>query len=149
MGILSAIQGTRVYLDTNVFVYALEEHPTYAPALAELFDAIDAGTLHAVKSELALGEGLVKPFMDGDVRLQAAYQDAIRESSSLHVAAVSRQVLVGAARVRAENPSIKLPDAIHDATAQQEACDTFLTNDVRLRQLPGLHVVLCSEAIAE
>ena len=33
MGLAEAVRGQSVYLDTNVFVYALEEHPAYAEAV--------------------------------------------------------------------------------------------------------------------
>jgi len=70
MGIIDAIRGERVYLDTNVFIYALEEYPRYVQALTELFDSIDAGRLKAITSELTLAEALVKPMMDGNAALQ-------------------------------------------------------------------------------
>ena len=65
MGLVTSLRGRRVYLDTNVFIYALNGFPTYAPLLTELFDAIEAGTLVAVTSELALAEALVIPFRHG------------------------------------------------------------------------------------
>ncbi len=33
MGIIDAIQGTKVYLDTNIWIYALEGHPAFAQDL--------------------------------------------------------------------------------------------------------------------
>ena len=147
MGILSAIEGDSAYLDTNVFVYALEEHPRYAAALAELFEAVDAGKLQAVTSELSVAEALVKPFMDEDAELQAAYQRAVRPSASLRVAPVSRRVLFEAARLRARGLRLKLPDAIHVAAAQLAGCETPLTNDTGMKGAPGLHVVICSEVV--
>lgn len=53
------------------------------------------------------------------------------------MAPVSRDVLLAAARLRAEI-GLKLPDAIHVATAQLTGCDQFLTNDARVPALPGL-----------
>ncbi len=44
MVILNAIRGERVYLDTNVFIYAIEGYPEFVNELNEFFDSIDAGT---------------------------------------------------------------------------------------------------------
>lgn len=55
-------------------------------------------------------------------------------------------MLIEAARLRAVT-NLRLPDAIHGATAILSGCQTFLTNDRRLAALPGVDVVLLSEII--
>ncbi|MBW4540209.1 MAG: hypothetical protein KME43_13830 [Myxacorys chilensis ATA2-1-KO14] len=64
MGILNAIQGNQVYLDTNIWIYALEAFPAYVQEPTTLFQAIDQGNLLAVTSELSLAEILVKPIQN-------------------------------------------------------------------------------------
>lgn len=80
MVILDAIQGQgeRVYLDTNVFIYALEGYPDFVDELNELFESFDAGNLSAVTSELTLAEVLVRPSIDRNTERQTAYQQATR-----------------------------------------------------------------------
>jgi predicted nucleic acid-binding protein len=68
----------------------------------------------------------------------------LRSSSTLQVVPITREVLVTAARLRAEQ-GLKLPDAIHAATAQLTNCQQFLTNDTRFKNLPGLPVLLLSQ----
>jgi predicted nucleic acid-binding protein len=70
MGILAALQGQRTYLDTNIWIYAIEGYSTYAPALTDLFSAIDSHQLQAVTSELTLAEVLVKPLIDRNLQIQ-------------------------------------------------------------------------------
>lgn len=82
--------------------------------------------------------------MDGNVERQTAYHQALQNSEVLEVVPVSRDVLVEAARLRAI-ANFRLPDAIHGATAILTGCETFLTNDRRLRSLPGLEVVVLSD----
>jgi predicted nucleic acid-binding protein len=67
MGILDAIQGNRVYLDTNIWIYASEGYPPFIYNLSQLFQSIDQGNLNAVTSELSLAEALVKPFQNQDL----------------------------------------------------------------------------------
>lgn len=144
MGLLAAVQGHRNYLDTNIWIYALEGYPEFLQPLTDLFAAIDRGVVQAVTSELTLAEVLVKPFMDGSTDRQIAYRQAIRSSQFLQVISVSREILIEAAELRA-NSQIKLPDAIHIATALSMQCSTLLTNDHRLPAIENLNVLLLSE----
>ncbi len=147
MGILTTLQAP-IYLDTNVWIYALEGYPALVQPLTELFTAIDRGDISAVTSELTLAEVLVKPFMDGSLERQAAYQQVIRSTSTLQVFPVSREILVEAAKLRA-TAQLKLPDAVHVATALSTQCSTFLTNDRKLQSIPNLSVFLLSEIFEE
>jgi predicted nucleic acid-binding protein len=140
------IQGNRPYIDTNLWIYALEGYPQYSPFLTALFKAIDAGNLYAVTSELTLAELLVKPFIDKNLTTQRAYQNALQSSINLQVFPISRQILVESARLRAET-SLKLPDAIHIATALLTHCDTFLTNDKRIQSVRNLTVIQVSQLV--
>ncbi|WP_341526285.1 PIN domain-containing protein [Nostoc sp. UHCC 0302] len=143
MGILDTIQGKLVYLDTNIWIYALEGYPEFIQDLTQLFQSIEQGNLSAVTSELSLAEALVKPFQNQDLAQQTTYKQAINNSQNLIVVPVSRQVLIEAAKLRAV-VKIKLPDAIHAATALLTQCSTFLTNDQRFESVPGLSVILLS-----
>lgn len=146
MVILNAIRGERVYLDTNVFIYALEGYPDFVDELTELFESLDEGNLSAVTSELTLAEVLVRPFIDRNIERQTAYQQALQSSDVLEVVLVSRDVLIEAARLRSI-ANLRLPDAIHGATARLTRCETFLTNDRQLLAIPDIEVVLLSEVI--
>lgn len=146
MVVLNAIRGRRVYLDTNVFIYALEGYADFVDDLTELFASIDAGNIRAVTSELTLAEVLVRPLIDGNIERQTTYQQALQSSEVLEVVPVSRDVLIEAARLRAI-ANLRLPDAIHGATATLTGCETFLTNDRRLLAIPGIDVVVLSDVI--
>ncbi|MEW5856260.1 MAG: type II toxin-antitoxin system VapC family toxin [Cyanobacteriota bacterium] len=143
---LNAIRGRIVYLDTNIFIYALEGYVDFVDDLTELFASIDAGNIRAVTSELTLAEVLVRPLIDGNIERQTAYQQVLQSSEVLEVVPVSRDVLIEAARLRAV-ANLRLPDAIHGATATLTGCETFLTNDRRLLAIPGIDVVVLSDVI--
>ena len=134
----------RLYLDTNIFIYALEGYSVFRPILTPLFETIDRGSIHAITSELTLAEVLVKPLLDRSREREAAYLQAIRQSTSLHLEPVSRDILIAAAHLRAEL-GLKLPDAIHAATATITHCERLLTNDARFKTLPGIEVLVLSE----
>lgn len=85
MGILDAIQGNRVYLDTNIWIYSSEGYPAFIQDLTQLFQSIDQGDLSAVTSELTLAEVLVKPLQNQGLVQQATYKQFIRSSQQLSV----------------------------------------------------------------
>ena len=87
------------------------------------------------------------PYRQGDDTLITTYQELFtRPPSGLLVARLDAAVLERAARLRAAVGSLRLPDAIHLATAESEQCDFFLTNDRRLQDTTVLPVVVLAEA---
>jgi predicted nucleic acid-binding protein len=143
MGKLNQIAAPTVYLDTNIFIYAVEDLAGLGTKLRTLFARFDSGELHAVTSELSLAELLVKPIREGDSSARQTYERMLQSTPSLTVVPVNRGILVEAARLRATT-SLKLPDAIHVATAFNSACTTFLTNDMSLDTLTALPVLQVS-----
>ncbi len=90
MGIIETITGPKIYLDTNIFIYALEGYPEYESILTSLFNLIDNGTYTAVTSELTLAEALIKPLMDNNDNLQLTYEEILQSSDSLILATIDR-----------------------------------------------------------
>ncbi|WP_429886161.1 type II toxin-antitoxin system VapC family toxin [Geoalkalibacter halelectricus] len=142
---LAIFNGQKIYLDTNIFIYALEGYADYSGLLDVLFNLIESGQTAAVSSELALGEALVKPMMDGNEKLVSIYQATIQDGPLLNVVPVHRDILVWAAPLRAQYTSLRLPDAIHAATAISAGCGYFLTNDRRLQALQSPKIVLLAD----
>jgi predicted nucleic acid-binding protein len=145
MGVTFSSLGSTVYLDTNIFIYALEGYQSCAAQIESIFNAIDNGSIASVTSELTLAEVLVKPYQLGDAKLIDSYHAILSPSDSLAVLPISRNILIQAAQLRAANSEIRLPDAIHAATALSSGCDSFISNDKGLRKLSALRVVLLEE----
>jgi predicted nucleic acid-binding protein len=122
--------GERVYIDANIVIYALEGFELYRPFLAQLSQEVSAGRCEIVTSELTLAEVLVKPLLDNKPDLIRAYQDFLT-SGEVALVRISREILVQSATFRGRFASLRLPDAIHLATAVEAACSSVLTNDRR------------------
>lgn len=144
MGSITGVVSSPVYLDTNIFVYALEGFERFEPLLSDLFKQIQDGQLRAVTSELTLAEVLVKPLADGETEICAAYTAAVQDSGGLEVVPITREVLIEAAGIRAKT-GVRLPDAIHIATSILSGCQTFLTNDKSIREIPNMKVIYLSD----
>jgi hypothetical protein len=80
MGIEDFLRKGPVYLDTNIFIYALEDFPEYAAPIKKTFELIDQATAKAFTSEFTLAEVLVKPFIVKNESLTSLYQDLIQDS---------------------------------------------------------------------
>jgi len=137
---MSTITGQRLYLDANLFIYALKEVEPWAEVTTRLLSAIDAGECSAVTSELALAECLVKPMELGRADVVQQYLSFLQTRRSLTIVPVTRDILIEAARLRATT-RLKLPDAIHAATALRQSCTLFVTNDERFRVVPGIQTL--------
>ena len=77
MGLLDEIEGPRIYLDTNIFICAVEGFNRFEEEINSLFSAVDWGEVEAITSELTLAEALVKPFREGNERYQQIYRKAL------------------------------------------------------------------------
>jgi len=146
MGLLALLKGDRIYVDTNIWIYALEGFSDYKNSLIALSEAVAAGKLALVTSELSLAEVLVKPIKKGDTLGQEVYKKAIETTDVLTVVPVDRSILIRAAEIRSKT-KLKLPDAIHAASALSAGCTTFLTNDKQFRTVPALHTRLLSQVL--
>jgi predicted nucleic acid-binding protein len=135
-----------VYLDAPALIYSLEAHPKYWPLLRPLWQAVKAGQVTLATSELSLLEVLVMPLRRRDEALITSCRKLL-ESEGMQLFPVSRPVLLDAARLRAEMPALRTPDAIHVATALLAHCALFLTNDRGLRAVPKLPVTFLDQLL--
>ncbi|MEW6776248.1 MAG: PIN domain-containing protein [Bdellovibrionota bacterium] len=92
-------------------------------------------------SELTLAEALIKPLRMGNYALAEDYKQAIQPRDAFRVVPIGREVLEEAARVRA-HAGLKMPDAIHAATARLAGCSHFVSNDLRLESAGGFSCVV-------
>lgn len=63
---LAKIQGSRVYVDANIFVYFFEEHPEYFDAVQAFFEIFDARHALMCTGDAAVAEVLYKPYQKRD-----------------------------------------------------------------------------------
>jgi predicted nucleic acid-binding protein len=122
----------RLYVDANIFIRLLEGNDELASAIGTLFSQAWNRRIALVTSELTLAEVLVIPIRAGLDRSVARYDSLIRSNAALETNAIDRATLHSAAALRASYRALKLPDAIHLATALWSGCDRFLTADMKL-----------------
>jgi predicted nucleic acid-binding protein len=137
---LAQMQGQRVYFDTNILIYVLENSTGYVEACLPFFAAVADGNIVGCTGEMTLAELLVKPMRSNDMvsmaKIRSLFDDGYFETF-VH----NRSSLELAAHLRATQ-SLRMIDAIHTAAAIQGNCKFMLTHDKQInRQARGIEIV--------
>ncbi len=122
---------SRVFWDTNLFIYLIEDEGERARRVAGLRERMIERGDELFTSALTLGEVLVKPIEAGRDELRLRYEHAINEASTVLPFDTLAAPYYAAIR---EDRSIRPPDAIQLACAAAAGIDLFITNDERLCQ---------------
>ena len=136
----------QVGADTMVFIYHLQDHPTYAPLTQGIFEAWEEGRNFGITSVITVLEILVKPRREGNLDAARDYQELLTTYPNLHILDVDLAVAVLAADLRAKY-AIRTPDALQIAAALHAGASGFITNDEQLKQVAevGLEIVLLED----
>ncbi|MBI2372138.1 MAG: PIN domain-containing protein [Deltaproteobacteria bacterium] len=131
---------SRIFWDTNLFIYLFEGHGARSDRVAALRERMLKRNDQLCTSTLTLGEVLVKPLEREDDLLRRRYEEA------LSTAAVLIPFDRDAARIYAtvrRDRTIRAPDAVQLACAAQAGVDLFITNDDRLSRctVPGIQFI--------
>ena len=144
MGLIEDLGEGPIALDTVIFIYWIEENPTYLSQVEPLFRAIDRGEIEVVTSAITLLEVLVVPYRAGKVALAERYEQLLTRASHLRLVDIDRQQLRAAAQLRAVH-GVRTPDALQLAAGLATRATTMITNDRRLPGIPGLEVLQLGE----
>jgi len=134
----------RLGLDTSPFIYFIESHPQHNRLVTDVFQRIASGQCTGITSVITLSEVLVQPLLRGNTRLSAEYRDLLLHSENLQTLSIDSVAAESAADLRARY-RIRMPDALQIAVALSAGCETFLTNDLALRRVTELRVLVLDE----
>jgi predicted nucleic acid-binding protein len=143
---ISRLAGKSVYLDTNCLIYLVEGHTRYRPALEPLIGAIAQGSILGITSELTVAEVLVKPIADRRPDAVMVYKQLLENGEPFSLIPISMAILELSATLRGTCP-VKLADAIHLATAIDQGCAAFVTNDKGIRGLLSLNILYLDDLL--
>ena len=132
---------SRIYWDTMVFVYWLEDNPRYAKRVRHILTKMEQRQDQLCTSAFTVGEVLVGPHKTG----AAAAARQIREVFQAPFVEVIPYTIDTAdihAAIRAQH-GVSPADSIHLACAAQAHIDLFLTNDAALigKIVPGIQFI--------
>jgi predicted nucleic acid-binding protein len=132
---------SRVFWDTNLFIYLWEDYGALSQAVVELRAKMLQRGDQLLTSTLTLAEILVKPTVAGNTELCRKYEEAI--SSAALLIPFDTKVAKIYAAIRRDR-LLKAPDVIQLASAASAAADLFVTNDNRLqsKHVPGIQFIV-------
>jgi len=123
-----------LYLDSNVIIAALSSKEKHSLVAQKLLQDIVAGEYKAVASSIVYSEilGITKGAGGPDLDLSAFFE----QFKNFTTVAAEDDVCALAGVLRRENgSSLRLPDAIHLATALECKATTFITDDTKLYKI--------------
>jgi predicted nucleic acid-binding protein len=131
---------SRIFWDTNLFIYLIEDHGDLSKRVALLRKRMIERSDELYTSALTLGEILVKPTEAGNELLCRRYEAALRQGATIISLDVEAARLYAGIR---KDRTIRPPDAIQLACAAQARVDLFITNDERLsmKSIPRIQFV--------
>ena len=132
---------SRIFWDTNLFIYLLEGVGSAWDRTVALRKAMLVRGDQLLTSTLTLGEVLVKPIERGESELYRKYERAIAETSLLIPFDTKAARKYAALR---SDRSLRAPDAIQLACAASAGVDLFITNDARLqnKKVEGIEFIV-------
>jgi predicted nucleic acid-binding protein len=135
---------TLLGLDTAPVIYFIEAHSRHGPLVAEIVRRMQQGQLEAHTSVVTLAETMVQPLIHQNARLQDAYRTFLLRTTGIVTHAMRPATAERAATLRGRY-RLPLPDALQVAQALDAGCQAFLTNDLRLKRVTDLRVVVLDE----
>jgi predicted nucleic acid-binding protein len=131
---------SRVFWDTNLFIYLFEKHPEFFARTLALRERMQDRKDELLTSTMTLGEIQVWPRRGKDTLKVQRYRDAIRQTCK--VIPFDEAAADIYAELRATS-AVRSPDAIQLSCAAAAGVELFITNDKNLHRLkvPGIHFV--------
>ena len=134
----------KIVIDTSIIIYFMESNPLYDNLISNVFQRISNGSLLGITSIITLIEVLIHPIRQGNTRLQKQYCDLLLDSDNFYTVTVDSSIAELAAQIRSYY-NIRIPDAIQIATAKATGCEVFLTNDINLKRIEDLSVLILDD----
>ena len=125
---------SRIFWDTNLFIYLFEEYKGLSHQTEELRKKMLTRGDQLLTSTLTLGEVLVKPLERGAHDLCQNYERAITSTAIVIPFDLKAAKIYASLR---QDRALRAPDAVQLSCAASAGVDLFVTNDARLQ---GKHV---------
>ncbi len=137
---MARISGKRVYLDTNIFIYFLEQSDGYYESVAPIIEACEAGKFFGYTGDVAIAETMIQPYRENNLTLIANFKAFFATENFLSIQPHDAVIFDLAAQLRAKR-GMKFIDALHYASALKAGCSFFLSNDAGIKSDSLIEVI--------
>ena len=127
----------KVALDSNIFIYNLEQNSDYIKYTDDIFSRLISKKLRGITSIISLTEILSFPATEN---VEGKIIESFLDTPNLKVFDVNLFIATEAARIRREY-GFRLPDSIQLATAKLNKAQAFISNDERLKKFKEIIVI--------
>jgi predicted nucleic acid-binding protein len=147
MNTLTHIKGKRVYFDTNAIIYYLEQLQPFYEIVLPLFESIGTGEIQAYTSEFTLTEMLIKPMKENAIELVQDIKDLLLDPDLFTLTQTHQELFIKAAELGGRH-GLRSADAIHFASAIENHCHYFVTNDKKFKSQQGVQVLMVNDYLS-
>ena len=132
---------SRIYWDTMLYIYWLDDHPEHGPKIDWLFNRMNERGDVLCASSFTLAELLVGPKKQNDDVLEAKIGQFFNPPQ-VQIFDFDRECAIKFSEIRSVQ-KVSPADAIHLACACRNGVELFLTNDLAVRKLtvPGIQFI--------
>lgn len=131
----------KIFVDTSPIIYLLDKSSPFCSKTKKIFDLIfNKSSAAVITSSITCTEYLVYPYRTKNLKAENAFLKFLNECQ-IDICNIDITTAIKAAKIRAEYPHFKTPDALQLAAAIINDCDLFLTND---KQLKNFKEITCA-----
>ena len=134
-----------IFLDTAPVIYYIEAHPRFGPLAREVVTAFQSERVKAFSSVMTLAEVVAKPVELGDEKLARKFAEFLKAGRNLTLVEISASIAERAGRLRGRYPPLRTIDAVQIAAALYVGADAFITNDVKLRRIREVRILILKD----
>jgi predicted nucleic acid-binding protein len=134
-----------IFIDTAPVIYYIEAHPQFGPLAKEVVNEFQTGSLNAFSSVITLTEVLPKPIEAKDEKLARKFSEFLKRGKNFNLMEITASIAERAGRLRGYYPDLRTVDAIQIAAAIEAGADAFLTNDIKLKQIKEIKVLVLKD----
>lgn len=144
MGLRETLKDRAVFFDTNIFIYLLEGSAVFKRQIHSIQLGIKYAEFAVFASEIVFAEILpVHVKANNRKNIQSAIK-FLSGSGAFDLVPVDRDICIRSGFIRGMT-GMKIPDALHVATAIHAGCDVFLTNDKRIKTPENIELLALAD----
>lgn len=139
------IVSERIFIDTSPFIYLIQNHPEYYQKVADFLETeLSIKEASLITSVMTVAEFLVHPTSNKNDIVIQSFRKTL-DQLNIFVSNITIETAEKSAELRAKYKFLRAFDALQLASALLLSCDLFLTNDLELKKVTELNVVLVKD----
>lgn len=134
---------TKKFIDTAILIYLVEQNPDFFDQVSLFFANSIKEDVSLVTSVLTVAEFSIKPRRLGKLDLLNKFEKTVK--SLMDVEIIDWNVAEISSTLRSKYASLKAIDSLQLACAIKSNCQTFVTNDRRLKIVKDIKIQLIKD----